>query len=519
MADYKLKVPNNLLLISDNTKKLRKYEEILGGIYNIYTIFYSDIFSKEFFASKNIKISGRFPAFNVNFEFLDVIKFDICSYCGKCYKECPEKCISVNLDINFDKCTLCEKCEIVCPEKCIGLRSLKTSEITTAFILTDIDELIDNYKLPGIYKFEDYENVLSLTGEFLISESISHNDNICQYSGKRDFGCKRCIDSCERYALYVEDKKIKIDHLLCVSCGKCVSVCPTGAMQSMTVSDVDFIDSFKENNFKNKVVVLGNHEEIRGFKWKIDDEYTYNYQFIESEPKYFNLLNYLFLFSCGASKLIILDERLCNSNQILFANRLIEYLFNYSDFIVFRDDGYYGPNPLSEFYADYSFDTRRKKLASIIGFLFEKSPVRKVLIDEEYLNIFGEVELDELKCSLCLACVNHCKIGALSANQMNYSLNHNPSYCIQCGICEDVCPENAIKIRKGLLLSEEFFENKELFRDEPIVCPECKKEFASKKAFETVKRKLIKSGYFESKGKYLNYCEECRVIKILELNA
>lgn len=517
---YSYTVPATIIAISSSLPKISEIVNTLGGIYSIFPINTSKIFAKDLLFSNNIEITGRYPQFEVSVDYLEIIDFNKCTYCGKCYKACPEKCISEELEIDFNKCTYCGKCEEVCPEKAINLNLLKTNVLKASFILTDDKDILNNFaNTPGVYNFDEINQVLSMTGEFEVEENIRHSPEICQYSGKLHYGCKRCIDSCEYNACYVkEDGEICIDYLLCESCGKCVSVCPTGAMQYLLWDDKTFIGFFKDKNVANKSLVFGTKDEIRKFLWKVEGK---NLEFFEIDPRYFNLLNYLFLFSIGTSKVIVLNEKLKNSDELLFANKLIHYLFNYKNFIEFNDNisgiEDIKTNPLQNFYFNYTFDTRRKKLSSILAFLYENSSKKDVLIEEDYLNIFGEVVVDEIKCSLCLACVNHCKIGALTANNLKYSLNHTPSICIQCKICEKVCPEKAIKLEPGLLLSDTFFENKELYRDEPMVCPSCKKEFGSKKSFETVKEKLINAGLFEEKGAYLHYCDECRVLKLYNL--
>jgi len=493
---------------------LAKIKNVLGGIYTLKPLSVSKIFSADFFTVKDFDVSGKFPNIEINFSCFDSINFEKCTYCGKCYNVCPEKCITDNLEIDLNICTLCGECEKVCNENAIDIDRVIINKCNVSFVLTDINELLDR-KINGVLEYSDIENMLSMTGEFLINENILHNRELCQYSGKLDYGCKRCIEECKYNALSIEDNSIKIDYFACESCGKCVAVCPTGAMQYI-YDDESFISFFKDKIVKDKVIIAGTEEEVRRFKWNNANKLD-NTIFLDSDPKFFNLMHYLFVFALGASNFVVLNDKLSESNQVLFANRLLEYLFGYKSFIKTKYDfDLNSANPLSAAYTNYNFVSRRKKLASILKFLYECSSVDNVLIEENYLNIFGEVILDEGKCSLCLACVNHCKIGALLSNEFSYSLNHNPSICIQCKICEYVCPEDAISVNQGLLLREKFFEVNELCRDEPLICPGCNKAFGSKKSFEAVKSKLSEANLFETKGKFLHYCEECRVKRLFE---
>ncbi|UOD34563.1 4Fe-4S binding protein [Deferribacteraceae bacterium V6Fe1] len=504
-----------ICLIYCDYKKLQHIKNVLGGVYSLKPLSVSKIFSPDFLSVTDFKVNGKFPNFYISFSFYDSVDFEKCTYCGKCYNICPEKCITTNLEIDFNICTLCGECEKVCPEKAIDIDKVVSDNIYTSFIVTDIEEFL-NKNQTGIFEYSDIEKILSMTGEFLIEENVIHSQDLCQYNGKLNYGCKRCIEECNHEALTIEDNVIVIDHLACEACGKCVAVCPTGAMQYVNSDDNNFISSFSGNNIKDKILIAGDDEQLRKFKWNNSNKLD-NIIFLNSDPKFFNLMHYLFVFAIGASNIVVLNDKLSESNQVLFANRLLEYLFKYKNFIKTKYNfDTVSTNPLPVVYTNYSFASRRKKLASILNFLFESSSFNDVLIEENYLNIFGEVIVDEGKCSLCLACVNHCKIGALLSNEFNYSLNHNPSICIQCKICEYVCPEDAISVKEGLLLSEKFFEVNELCRDEPIVCPGCNKAFGSKKSFEAVKLKLSGVGLLESKGKFLHYCEECRVKRLFE---
>jgi dissimilatory sulfite reductase (desulfoviridin) alpha/beta subunit len=42
--------------------------------------------------------------------------------------------------------------------------------------------------------------------------------------------CEECIEACRETAIKLDDLSTKIDFNLCVQCGKCVAVCPTGTL-------------------------------------------------------------------------------------------------------------------------------------------------------------------------------------------------------------------------------------------------------------------------------------------------
>jgi len=108
---YSYTVPATIIAISSSLPKISEIVNTLGGIYSIFPINTSKIFAKDLLFSNNIEITGRYPQFEVSVDYLEIIDFNKCTYCGKCYKACPEKCISEELEIDFNKCTYCGKCE------------------------------------------------------------------------------------------------------------------------------------------------------------------------------------------------------------------------------------------------------------------------------------------------------------------------------------------------------------------------------------------------------------------------
>ena len=56
---------------------------------------------------------------------------------------------------------------------------------------------------------------------------------------------------------------------------------------------------------------------------------------------------------------------------------------------------------------------------------------------------FLTVRIDDKKCDYCLECVTSCPSGALTFDKC---FEHNPNECMNCEVCMDVCPNEAIKI-------------------------------------------------------------------------
>ena len=114
----------------------------------------------------------------------------------------------------------------------------------------------------------------------------------------------------------------------------------------------------------------------------------------------------------------------------------------------------------------------------------------------------------------CKACLGSCKIESLSADNATYSLCWNGSLCVGCQSCVEACPEEALTYRGGAVLTADYFRPVEVSRADPMVCEGCGKVFGTKKSFEKVI--AILAAKQQTPAEHLHYCEDCRVVKLLE---
>jgi ferredoxin len=139
---------------------------------------------------------------------------------------------------------------------------------------------------------------------------------------------------------------------------------------------------------------------------------------------------------------------------------------------------------------------------------------KTVTVQNDEDALFHSIICDEEKCTQCLACLNECKIGALSADPSSLTLSWSGSLCTGCTACVDICPENALSTGMQAVISQAYFHPAIAAQAEPMRCKQCGKIFGTKKSFDRVmeilaREKMDHDGHFE-------FCEDCRVIKLLE---
>ncbi len=103
---------------------------------------------------------------------------------------------------------------------------------------------------------------------------------------------------------------------------------------------------------------------------------------------------------------------------------------------------------------------------------------------------FGGVKLNVEGCTLCHACVTACPTGALGDNPDRAMLRFTESLCVQCGLCEQTCPEDVITLEPRLDFKAWSAPPRVLKEEEPFHCIACGKPFGTKSSIERVLGKL-----------------------------
>lgn len=533
-AERKTKVqeiPSKIVSISDSCKLMEEFTDVYGGVLDIVPVVTDKTkITGEFYSAKDYQIFGSFPDIEVKCECRYPLDEDLCTLCGECIVACPLDAIDEEINIDFTKCDYCGKCVEVCPENAIDLYRYEnyTFSVSQVLFLDDNDKENEYFGINGVYHIDDKEELLANIGTFMIEESVNHNSTICQYNGRLDLGCQRCIEVCEYNAVHKNANGIKVDHFACEDCGQCVSACPTGAMQSADVNDEIFADTIYEKLINTEIdykhVFFIQESDIVSFYKnynKLDDNVLL---IIIPNVYVLSSFHFLLLLRLSITNVHIFQDVFKESNlykHLQFTNALLGYAFSGKRLISTGFTPKFNNEEKAILTSSFTlpeYKNRRKFLTPILRDIYEKSENKRVLLQENILNTFGTVVCDERKCSLCLACLNHCRIGSLMADSSNYTLSHIAANCIQCRICLNVCPEDALELVPGLLLDEEFFQPRILAKDEPVVCSLCGKVFGNKKSVEQVRDKLKSVGRYEDELELLNYCDKCRIKKQLEVS-
>jgi ferredoxin len=127
---------------------------------------------------------------------------------------------------------------------------------------------------------------------------------------------------------------------------------------------------------------------------------------------------------------------------------------------------------------------------------------------------FGDVRVDPNACTLCMSCVSSCPTHALQDGRGLPQLNFREWNCVQCGLCERTCPEDAITLQARFVHDAEARERpRTLHEEQPVCCVGCGKPFATRKMLDKLTRKLEGHWMFQTPEarRRIEMCEDCRV--------
>jgi ferredoxin len=89
---------------------------------------------------------------------------------------------------------------------------------------------------------------------------------------------------------------------------------------------------------------------------------------------------------------------------------------------------------------------------------------------------------------------------------------------VQCGLCANTCPEDAIRLVPRLALTAQAKEPVTLNEAEPFHCTRCGKPFGTRQMVDNMTAKLGGHSMFAGAGalKRLMMCADCRVVDMME---
>lgn len=377
----------------------------------------------------------------------------------------------------------------------------------------------------GCYNLANFKDEKELLN-FLQSKSpnysfktfITYNSSVCQYHKRRSEHCAKCAEICPTTAILKDDEEriLQFSQIDCLGCGGCVSVCPSGSLDYAPMNRDSF---FKMLDFVagSKICIIPKKMPLEHLNLRLGEGVL---PFMIEGEKWLSNLHFLSLLQASGANLVFYTDFVSrgSAEAIELLNAVFERKFDKKAVFVASDEKEL-ENALTklEFIEGLNFSfhnhtqTNRENFAVRLRHLIDDEDLG-VVESGEWLR-YGDLRLNVDTCTLCLACVGACNVGALVADSKENALKFNPSLCTTCGYCEASCAEkDTLKLeRSGLRLEKSYFDFRTLAKDELFACVECGKEFATKKAVEKI-ASLMRDKFAndEAKLKSLYCCADCK---------
>ncbi len=378
----------------------------------------------------------------------------------------------------------------------------------------------------------------TLVGDFEKPQYFQYDPAICAHGRSGIKACTQCIDTCPADAIVSIGEQIQVDPNLCQGAGVCATACPTGAIRYAYPDLGDTLDrirrllkAFHSAGGSGACLLFYGSEGGSDQFERVADRLPENVFPLEVEEiGSVGMDVWLSALAYGAGQVCLLAESAVPEPvvdeleaQLTYARALLEGM-GYSAELVslvqaatddqllrVLDSNSAEPGLVPAGFA--AVNEKRTMLRLAIDHLYERAPARRPLVTLPSGAPFGEVTVDEGRCTLCMACVSQCPGRALEAGGEEPQLKFIEENCVQCAMCSRTCPEDAIAPSPRYLFDMERRRERRILKEEEVFnCVSCGKPFSTRSMIDQMTAKLRSHPMFQGNAlRRLQMCEDCRV--------
>jgi ferredoxin len=419
---------------------------------------------------------------------------------------------------------------------------------------------------------------------------VQYRQNLCAHSRNENVGCSACIEVCSASAIR-SDASLKgkagqaqrataaqggsafaparpvvggsgggvvVEPHLCVGCGACTTVCPSGALSYATPGPAELgqrlrtlLGTYAKAGGREAAVLIHSQEAGQKLLHELGRAARVDSSGYKGLPARvlplqawhmasIGLEVWLSAVALGASQVWVLSTaddapqyREALREQMAVAQAILSglgYAGEHLALIEARDardlsdlDARLQARPAQGVAKPATFALQADKRATLelaLEHLLAQAPAapQEAIALPPKASPLGGLQVDAQKCTLCLSCVGACPAGALGDNPEAPQLRFVEKNCVQCGLCVKTCPEQALSLQPRLWLADGAKARRQwqvIAQTQPYACIRCSKPFGTLKAVEGMLLKLAGHAMFQGRAaERLKMCADCRVIDI-----
>lgn len=380
--------------------------------------------------------------------------------------------------------------------------------------------------------------VPELVGEFDKPKFFNYDPNICAHGARNLRGCSRCLDTCPTEAISSLGERIEVDPYLCQGGGVCVMTCPTGAITYAYPLVSELLDDLRralhryhDEGGRRPAVLF--HDGEQGLEQLAASVAQLPENIIPVQVEEIGSLGmdaWLSVLAYGAHRVFLLAPPALPPKvareldaQVGYANLIVAGMDYPGDRIRIlrglREQGLttlrdVPDEALASAAGFAAFDEKRTTIRLAVDHLFEHAQQPEKTVDLPVGAPFGDIEVDRAACTLCMGCVSVCPASALADGGETPKLLFTEANCVQCGLCQTACPEDAVTlVPRFNYESDPRSRARALNEEAPFTCVRCGKPFATASMIERMREKLKGHWMFKDpeQMRRLEMCEDCRI--------